>query len=331
MNIATSIVNLTVILKDYITYNNYIIQMEVKHDYENLVLAGGGIKIIASIGALEIIQEKGLLRKMTGFAGSSAGAIVAGALSIGYNVAELKEILLHKNFNDFKDYYWLVPVKIFYYYGCCPGDPFYQWFGDMIKIKTGNPDITFKEVYEKYGKHLIITGCCLNKRETHYYSHISNPDMPIRKAVRISISIPGLFVPVQWNGDFLVDGGLLENYCIYIFDKEDTNSKTHKITAEYPTHIPQSKTLGLKLMSTDEKPDSQIYHGNFKISNFMDYIQSIINTMMTQIDRSCISKHYWDHTIPINTGDIPMGEFNLSIEKKLELIKIGKSSALTFF
>lgn len=305
--------------------------MENNRLYENLVLAGGGIKIIASIGALEVIQDKEILHNIKGLAGSSAGAIVAGALAVGYTVAELKDILLKKNFNDFKDYYWFAPVKIFYYYGCCVGNAFYKWLGDMIKVKTNNPDITFREVHEKFGKHLIVTGCCLNKRETHYYSYISNPNMPIRKAIRISMSIPGLFVPVQWDNDFLVDGGLLENYCIYIFDKKNPNSKEHKITANYPPHTPQGKTLGIKLLSSGEYPDSHVYHGNHDITHFMCYIESIIDTMMTQIDRSSISEHYWERTIPISTGDIPIGQFDLPMEKKLELIELGKCSAMTFF
>jgi NTE family protein len=299
--------------------------------YQNLVLAGGGIKIIASIGALEIVQELGVLQQITGFAGSSAGAIVAGALSVGYTVAELKKILLAKNFNDFKDAGWMAPIQILYHYGWCRGDALYQWLGDMIQTKTGNPDISFKQVYQQYGKYLIITGCCLNKRETHYYSHRSNPDMPIRQAVRISMSIPGLFVPIQWGGDVLVDGGLLENYCIYIFDKKDPNSKTQAINEQSPPHVPQKTTLGIKLLSSNELPDGQIYHGDVKITNFVGYLESIINTMMTQIDRSIISQHYWDRTIPINTGDIPIGEFNLSKEKKLELIELGRNTAIKFF
>jgi NTE family protein len=301
------------------------------HHYENIVLSGGGVKVIASIGALEVIQELGILKNIKGFAGSSAGAIIAGALSIGYTVDEIKDIMMDKNFNDFKDYYHLTPLALFYHYGCCAGDAFMNWFGDMVKKKTGNAQTTFKDVYEQYGKYLIITGCCVNKRETHYYSHISNPTMPIINAVRISMSIPGLFSPVKWNDDFLVDGGLLENYCIYIFDKESPNSKLMKITAESPPHIPTDKTLGLKLLCSDEQPDGKIYHGNAPIHNFFDYILSIVNTMLTQIERSYIHTNYWNRTIPIQTGDIPITDFNLTKEEKLKLIALGVESATKFF
>lgn len=301
------------------------------HNYENIVLSGGGIKLMATIGALEVVQDRGILKNITGIAGSSAGAIVAAALSIGYTVAEIKEIMLNKNFNDFKDYYHLTPVAIFYHYGCCAGDAFSNWFGEMIKSKTGNALITFKEVLDKYGKYLIITGSCINKRETHYYSHISNPNMPVVKAVRISMSMPGLFTPVKWCDDYLVDGGLLENYCIYIFDKKNPNSKETKITANFPPHEPTNKTLGIRLLCSDETPDDKIYHGNTHIYNFYDYLLSIVNTMVTQIERSYVHKNYWDRTICINTGDIPIDDFSLSKEEKLKLIDSGINSAMNFF
>jgi len=234
------------------------------------------------------------------------------------------------DFNDFKDYYYLTPLSLFYHYGCCAGDVFSKWLGDIVKKKTGNANITFKEIFDQYEKYLIITGCCVNKRETHYYSHISNPTMPIVNAVRISMSIPGLFAPVRWDNDYLVDGGVLENYCIYIFDKKNPNSKLTKITENYPPHTSTNKTLGLRLMCSDEQSDGKIYHGNTPINNFYDFILSVINTMLTQIERSYIHENYWDRTISIPTGDIPMTDFNLTKEEKLKLIAIGVDSATKF-
>lgn len=300
-------------------------------NYENLVLSGGGIRVIASIGALEVIEQKGILSGIHKLAGSSAGAIIVTALAIGYNVSEIKQLVLNQNFGQFKDYYHLPLIRICYSYGCCSGDAFYQWLGEMIKVKTGNPDTTLIEVFNTYHKHLVINGCCLNKRETHYYNYISNPQMSVRQAVRISMSIPGLFAPIIWNGDYLVDGGLLENYSIYIFDKSTINSKCAQITRDNPTHIPSNKTLGIKLLSSNEFPDGQVYHGNDVINNIVSYFESIINTMMTQIDRSIITDQYWSHTIPINTGNISMCQFDLSQPQKLELIQIGKSYANKFF
>lgn len=298
--------------------------------YDNLVLAGGGIKIISAIGALEVLHDRGILQNITGLAGSSAGAIVAGAFSVGYTISEIKEILINKNFNDFKDYYRMSPLALLYYYGCCPCDVFYNWYGNLLQKKTGNADITFKEIYEKYGKYLIITGCCLNKRETHYYNYISNPDMPIRKAVRISISMPGLFTPVKWGDDILVDGGLLDNYCIYIFDKTNLNSKEMKITEDNPPHKKLARTIGISFLNSEEQPDKQMYHGDHKINSLIDYISAIFNTMFTQIGRSYINKHYWDRTIPINVGNLSVSDFGISKEQKLKLIELGVNSAIQF-
>ena len=177
---------------------------------------------------------------------------------------------------------------------------------------------------------MIITGSCLNKRETHYYSYVSNPNMPLKKAVRISMSIPILFNPVVWNDDVLVDGGLLENYCIYIFDKKNINSKECRINETSPTHDKISKTIGIKLLCEDEKPDEQVYHGNYHIESLVDFLSALIETTLTSIDRSYIHKKYWDRTISVYVGNIPITKFDLPKEKKLDLIEFGKKSALEF-
>jgi len=41
----------------------------MNQQYENLVLSGGGVKVIASIGALQVIQEHGILNNITGIRG----------------------------------------------------------------------------------------------------------------------------------------------------------------------------------------------------------------------------------------------------------------------
>nr|MBA3612868.1 patatin-like phospholipase family protein [Nitrospirales bacterium] len=103
-------------------------------------------------------------------------------------------------------------------YGFYGGKEFHTWYGELLQTKTGNRDITFAQLKNQYGKDLLVTGTCLNRRETHYYTETRNADMPIRDAVRISMSLPLFFAAVEWGGDILVDGGVLNNYPVWIFD-----------------------------------------------------------------------------------------------------------------
>lgn len=76
------------------------------HPIENLVFQGGGIKGIAHAGALNELTEGGYLFDLASIkrvGGASAGAIFAMLLSLGFNVAELNELLEKTPFTEFFD------------------------------------------------------------------------------------------------------------------------------------------------------------------------------------------------------------------------------------
>ena len=75
----------------------------MKNDFRNLIFEGGGVKGVAYAGALAELEHMGILNKITRVAGTSAGAITAVLLSLGYSIKDISEIIVNKNFNDFKD------------------------------------------------------------------------------------------------------------------------------------------------------------------------------------------------------------------------------------
>ena len=54
------------------------------------VFSGGGIKGFAYVGAIQILEERGIQFKRV--AGTSAGAILAAFIAAGFNAQELEEI-----------------------------------------------------------------------------------------------------------------------------------------------------------------------------------------------------------------------------------------------
>lgn len=324
-----------------------------KFDYENLVFEGGGIRGIAFGGVIKCLESLNLIKSMKRVAGSSAGAIVAAALAIGYTGEEIIEILDKTNFNSFKDDTRGLIFDIYRFvtqYGIYKGDVFLSWFQSIVKSKTGSTNTTFKEVFERYNIELVITGTCLNRAETYYFHHTTYPDMPIALAVRISMSIPLVFKAVTLkrheprvdqegnqvydNGkpvvdeyeDVMVDGGLLNNYPIWVFDGDtigDDNVSDEKIRS--------SKTLGFKLMSDSEKKDYRLYHINEKIENLVSYFTSFVNSMTIQIERGHIRSGYWENTVCINTGNVSSMNFDISNNTKEQLIKSGYDSTKNHF
>eukprot|EP01111_Echinosteliopsis_oligospora_P007661 TRINITY_DN22918_c0_g1_i1.p1 TRINITY_DN22918_c0_g1~~TRINITY_DN22918_c0_g1_i1.p1 ORF type:complete len:211 (-),score=53.93 TRINITY_DN22918_c0_g1_i1:735-1367(-) len=160
------------------------VPIPVPKDLENLVFRGGGIKGLAYCGALDVLHSLGALHNIQRYAGSSAGAITAALLAVGYTTKELEGILRITNFKVFKDTDSTI-VNPFKTFGMYKGKVFLDWMGDLLKNKTGNPDITFKQVKDEYKKELVVVGTCLTHLEAHYFSPYSDPNVSVRHAVRI--------------------------------------------------------------------------------------------------------------------------------------------------
>jgi len=298
---------------------------------ENLVFEGGGIRGIAFGGSLKYMEEEKMLDNIKGLAGSSAGSIISTAIAIGYTSKEIIEIMTNIDFETFKDDSWGIFRDIYRFvtqYGVYKGDSFLRWISNVIEKKTGDKDITFKQIYERYNKTLVITGCCLNKAETVYFHH-ENPiyeNMPVALAVRISMSIPFYWKPVTYKNNVFVDGGVLNNYPIWIFDggyigdiditEQDTKN---------------SKTLGFKLVGENERNDTKLYNTNNQIKSIYDYVKSLLNALLIESERRHIKGDYWDKTICINTFNIKSLDFDLNIEDKARLINEGYSAVKKYF
>jgi len=289
---------------------------DIDHHYENLVFEGGGVKGLALAAAVMELEKLGILDDIKRFAGSSAGAIVAAGLAIGYSPKEITKVMMKTNFSKFVDDSLGVvrdAARLVSDYGYAKGDYFETWVNGLIRDKTGSDNYTFKQLYESTGRELVITGTNLSKQRLICFSHRSHPDLPIGKAVRVSMSIPYFFVPVELEGDVYVDGGVLYNYPIDVFGEGNEH------------------TLGLKMVTDEEKRTDLIQHGGKKIENLVDFSSSIIGLLLLEIERSRIEHNYWKRTITINTGHVSTVDFDLSKEDMKFLYKQGKHAVRDFF
>jgi len=201
--------------------------------FENLVMEGGGNKGMAYVGAIKVLEDAGVIKNIKRVAGASAGAIIASLFAIGYTSSEIKVFMendLQKIFVDHSCGYFSLLPNLITGFGWNPGKKLLEWFGATLKDATGDADITFKEVQEKFGRELCIVVTNLSQMSTEYCHPKTTPDMPIRLAVRMSSALPGMFQSVRFQykgrkaskdpteGDVYVDGGLLCNYPIHAFD-----------------------------------------------------------------------------------------------------------------
>ncbi|XP_070541944.1 uncharacterized protein [Ptychodera flava] len=204
------------------------IELELgRYDYpfENLVLEGGGAKGIGYHGALKVLSELGIYPKFKRLSGTSIGSIGAALLSVGYSPAEAMRMTMTESDRYLSDtscgMLSFLPNLIMNY-GWNSGKNMLEWMGEKIEAKTGDKDITFKDLYSKYGKELCIVVTNVNQMDAEYCHVKTTPLMPIRIAVRMSVSIPAVLEPVRYgqghSTDLYVDGGLLVNFPIHSFD-----------------------------------------------------------------------------------------------------------------
>jgi NTE family protein len=296
-------------------------------EIDSLVFEGGGVKGIAYIGGLQVLEEKGILKDIKKFAGSSAGAIIASLLALKYSISEIETILKKTSFNDFKDDSWGVfrdVYRLLNQYGYHPGDYFYDFIGDLVEAKTGNKESTLHEIYEQFGTEVVVTATCLNKSQTIYFHYKKYPDLPLRLVVRMSMSIPLFFSAVKWNGDIIIDGGVLQNYPIEIFDCGILEDRFN------PDYIISPKVLGFKLIESTETKTYNIETVDKSINNIMDYTEALLNGMFLQIERGYIRKGYWKQTVCIESLGIKTTQFNLTNTEKELLIESGRNATLKY-
>lgn len=294
-----------------------------RDDYEYLVFEGGGVKGVAYGGALKALTEAKLLTNIKGYAGASAGAITAALCALGYTADEISTIIKDTDFSDFLDHEPLGKISELYEliteYGEHSGTYFHKYMQKFVDEKTGNPDYTFGDLWDDKKIKLVIVSTDLNKLKTVYFNHQSYSTMPIADAVRMSMSIPFLFHPVKFNDQLFVDGGLIDNYPLHVFDGDfPGDPKTSLGVSE-----PNMKVLGLKLITPDEECDYQLYEP-LEINSMKSFSYAIIETLIAANERKYIKPEYWKRTLPINIQKgFPATRFTLTSAEKEMLIKDG--------
>jgi NTE family protein len=178
--------------------------------------------------------------------------------------------------------------------------------------------------------------------------------MALAEAVRISMSIPLFFAAVRYGADddVYVDGGVIRNYPIKLFDREryiDTSSESYAVrltdyynreNALFSLHSPgrslylyNRQTLGLRLDKSEEiglfrydEPSKRK-----RINNFTKYAMALIGAIMNVQQNQHLHSDDWQRTIYIDTLDVETTDFDLADEKKDALVQSGINGAETYF
>lgn len=189
--------------------------------YDELVLSGGSIKTISTLGALQYCLDKKYIDGIDKYTGTSAGAIIMYLMIIGYTPYDL---LLYVIYNDvFKDFSYYDVISLFKGNG---GIQFLklQYHLEALTIQKIGKLITLEELYERTNKKLTVVTFNCTKQITEYVSYLNYPEMPCIVALRMTSSLPYIFDRFRYMDCLYVDGLFGDGFPI----THETESK-HKL------------------------------------------------------------------------------------------------------
>lgn len=305
----------------------------------DLVFEGGGVKGVALVGALEVLEERGFRAQTV--AGSSAGALVAVLHAAGYTAGELREILLELDFRSFQDLGLIdrVPLigkllSVLLDQGIYEGRALREFAEGLLRAKGVR---TFGDLVDpscagdalhRYRAQVIASDLTARKllvlpRDAHTLG-IEPDELDVALALRMSTSIPIYFEPVRQRNEqtgeehVIVDGGVLSNFPVWLFDSHE---------------LPRWPTFGLLLV--DPEPRRGVAgrvpsaHAS-GVRALVSYLRSLVATMLEARDRLYLEMADYARTISIDTLGVAAVDFDLERERAEQLLDSGRRAAEEF-
>lgn len=165
-----------------------------------LALSGGGVRGIAHLGVLKALNDHGIFPNR--LSGSSAGAIAGALYCSGHSPSEIHEIIIKTNYFKFLR-------------------PAISWTG-ILKMDVVE-ELFLKYIpenkFESLKTPLTVAATDIRRGKVVYFS-----EGPLIRPLMASSCIPGMFDPIEIDGKYFVDGGVLNNlpvepldgFCDYI-------------------------------------------------------------------------------------------------------------------
>jgi NTE family protein len=319
------------------------------------VFRGGGVKGLALAGAIVGMAEHPTkpVREWKSVAGASAGAIIASYLAfnrgpdVGREMIALLDPQRLVSFQDFplgRKYLGGIP-RLILKEGMAPGKAFEQWFDGVLEGATFS--IASKDGNWRESSLKLIAADVTNRRllvlpeDLPRYrlpgtkQPIDPANFPISKAARMSMSIPFFFQAVELElvvGDdgkpmpprrsYIVDGGTLSNFPVWLFDSPNPKHPTFGFTLTGGTGVGGGIKKYRKLLPWSARTGFDIFH------TAQEAWDVRFQTTSTQVRTFAVSATVIDPDgapFAVNTTD-----FKLSQAHQDALVENGRRAATEF-
>lgn len=191
-----------------------------------LVLSGGGAKGIAHAGVLQALEENGV--PIDYIAGTSMGAIVGGLYASGYSPREILDVMLSKEFSSWST--GKIDPALTYYYLKPETTPAVVKFNigkDSSASKSLLPSSFINPIPMNFGfvemftphtavcegnfDNLFVPFRCVTS-DIYSKKKVVLSDGDLGEAIRMSMTFPVAFKPIEKDGVPMFDGGIYDNF-----------------------------------------------------------------------------------------------------------------------
>lgn len=294
----------------------------------DLVCEGGGVRGIGLVGAVGALDQAGY--RFPRVAGSSAGAIVASlvaALQIaGEPISRLADIMRAIDYRKFLDRNLIGRVPLIggalslltsdgVYRGAYLEELLAGLLGDLGVRTFG--DLRTGEQPEQFAWSLVVTASDLSRRRLvripwDLSTYGIDPDeFSVARAVHASSAIPYVFEPVRVAGETWVDGGLLSDFPVQLFDRPDAQ--------------PRWPTFGIRLSARPGIPPTHPVHG--PVSLGLAAIETLVsNQDNAYIDDPCTVRR----TIFVDADEVSPIDFDITAQQREALYQRGLQAGQQF-
>ena len=304
----------------------------------DLVLEGGGVKGIALVGAISVLEERGYgFRRV---AGTSAGAIVGALVAGGLRAPDLREVMNTVDYRRFRDGDLLdhlgplgKATSVLVDEGIYRGEYLRGWlrdllgdlgvrtFADLVVDDRGG-SFPREQAYRLVVMASDVSQGRLRRLPWDYRERYGLDPfaVPVVDAVRASMSIPFFYEPVKLKDRlvgktcWLVDGGMLSNFPVDVFDRADGAP-------------PRWPTFGIKLSSRagalQGVPND--VHGAFSLARAMLATMTSFHDQQHLDDPAVVAR-----TIFVDTLSVRATDFDIDRTIQQQLYDSGRRAATRF-
>ncbi|WP_010631987.1 patatin-like phospholipase family protein [Sporolactobacillus vineae] len=284
----------------------------------DIVFSGGGVKGFAFAGALRQLEKSGYQFKRA--AGTSAGSMIAALLMAGYSPSELETVVSQMDTEKLLDasaqnrFPFIKWLRMYFKMGLYRGDLLEQWLTEMLAQKgvstfSDLPDGALKVVASDIsrGKMVVFPNDLVD------YG-VDPKTFSVARAVRMSAGLPLFFEPAALFDDtgkrsLIVDGGILSNFPIWIFDREEG--------------LPVRPFLGLRIVDGKEENYTNV-------KNAAELFRGIFTAMHNAHDERTTDKLKDSNIISIPVTHVETRDMQISVAERKRLCRIGAEETRRF-